>query len=90
MNPASRATAARPSLDEVPALRSDRMATVRQVIADLTDEKLAATTEPVVEPGYPEPKSFAARRCLHVILNEEWAHRLYAEQDFDVLESRSS
>jgi len=81
---------ARPSLDEVLALRADRMATVRQVIADLTDEKLAGMTEPVMEPGYPEPESFAVRRCLQVILNEEWEHRLYAERDFDVLESQSS
>jgi hypothetical protein len=80
---------ARPSLDEVLALRADRTATVRQVIADLTDEKLASMTEPVMEPGYPEPRSFAVRQCLEVILNEEWEHRLYAERDLDVLESRS-
>jgi hypothetical protein len=78
---------ARPSLDEVLALRADRMATVRQVLAGLTDEKLAGMTEPVLEPGYPEPESFAVRRCLQAILNEEWQHRLYAERDFDVLDS---
>jgi hypothetical protein len=77
---------ARPSLDEVLALRADRMATVRQVIADLTDERLAAMTEPVTEPGYPEPESFPVRRCLQAIVNEEWEHRLYAERDFDGLE----
>src|SRR6516165_6076395 len=65
---------ARPSLDEVLALRVDRMATVRQVLAGLTDEKLAGLTEPVMEPGYPEPGSFAVRRCLQAILNEEWEH----------------
>ena len=81
---------ARPSLEEVLALRADRMATVRQVIADLTDEKLAGMTEPVMEPGYPEPESFAVRRCLQAILSEEWEHRLYAERDFDVLESRGA
>ena len=32
---------ARPSLDEVLALRADCMATLRQVVADLTDENLA-------------------------------------------------
>jgi uncharacterized protein YjbI with pentapeptide repeats len=79
----------RPSLDEVLALRADRMATVRQVIADLTDEKLAGMTEPVMEPGYPESESFAVLRCLQAILNEEWEHRLYAERDFDVLEART-
>ena len=77
--------AARPSLDEVLALRADRMATVRQVLADLTDEKLAGRTEPVTEPGYPAPESFAVRRCLQAILIEEWEHRLYAERDLDVL-----
>ncbi|MDQ3646000.1 MAG: DinB family protein [Actinomycetota bacterium] len=81
---------ARPGLDEVLALRADRMATVREVIEDLTDEKLAGMTEPVMEPGYPEPESFPVRRCLLAILNEEWEHRLYAERDLDVLESHSS
>jgi uncharacterized protein YjbI with pentapeptide repeats len=80
---------ARPSLDEVLALRADRVATVRRVISDLTDEKLAGTTERVREPGYPEPEAFAVRHCLQAVLNEEWEHRLYAERDFDVLESRA-
>ncbi len=77
---------ARPSLDAVLALRQDRMTTVRQVIADLTDEQLAARTEPVVEPGFPEPESFSVHECLSIVLNEEWEHRLYAERDLDALE----
>ncbi|HEU4488636.1 MAG TPA: DinB family protein [Actinomycetota bacterium] len=81
---------ARPSLDEVLALRAGRMGTVRGLIADLTDETLGEMTEPVLEPGYPEPESFAVRDCLEVILSEEWEHRLYAERDLHVLESRSS
>jgi hypothetical protein len=81
---------ARPSLDEVLALRADRVATVRQVITDLTDEQLTGMTERVAEPGYPEPESFPVRRCLQAILNEEWSHRLYAERDLDVLDARSS
>jgi hypothetical protein len=47
------ARAARPSLEEVLALRADRMTTVRQVVADLTDETLAGRTGPVLEPGLP-------------------------------------
>ena len=77
---------ARPSLDEVLALRAGRMTTVRQVLADLTDDKLGGMTEPVTEPGYPEPESYPVRRCLQAILTEEWEHRLYAERDFDALE----
>jgi hypothetical protein len=80
--------AARPSLDEVLALRADRMATVRHLLTDLTDEQLAGMTEPVSEPGYPESESFPVPRCLRAIVNEEWEHRLYAERDLDVLEAR--
>jgi uncharacterized protein YjbI with pentapeptide repeats len=76
---------ARPSLDEVLALRADRMATVRKVIADLTDEKLTARTEPVTKPGYPPPQGFSVRHCLEIVLSEEWEHRMYAERDFDAL-----
>ncbi|HET7357564.1 MAG TPA: DinB family protein [Nocardioidaceae bacterium] len=79
---------ARPSLDEVLELRRDRMTTVREVIADLTEESLAGHTEPVEGPGWPEPRRYAVRECLLVILNEEWEHRLYAERDLDVLEAR--
>jgi hypothetical protein len=78
----------RPSLDEVLALRADRQLVLRRVIAGLTDQGLDAMTEPVPDPGYPEPKSFSVRRCLLTILNEEWQHRLYVERDFDVLVSR--
>ena len=38
----------------------------------------------------PEPESFPVRRCLGAVVNEEWEHRLYAERDLDVLESRPS
>ena len=82
--------AARPSLDEVLVLRADRMATVREVLAGLTDEQLNGVTEPVLEPGYPEPESFPVRRCLGAVINEEWEHRLYAERDFDALEAQPS
>jgi hypothetical protein len=77
---------ARPSLNEVLVLRADRMATVRRVLAELTDERLAGMTAPVAGPGYPESESFPVRRCLGAIVNEEWEHRLYAERDLDALE----
>jgi uncharacterized damage-inducible protein DinB len=80
--------AARPSLAEALALRRDRMATVRQVIDGLTDESLAADTEPVDGPGWPRPVSYPVRECLLIVLNEEWEHRLYAERDLAVLETR--
>jgi len=46
------------------------MVTVRQVIADLSDDQLASMTEPVTEPGYPERESFPVRSCLLAILSE--------------------
>ncbi|WP_250028769.1 DinB family protein [Paractinoplanes maris] len=78
----------RPSLDEVLAVRLDRMATVRRVIDGLTDESLAADTTAVEGAGWPPPRAFPVRKCLLTVLNEEWQHRLYAERDLDVLFSR--
>jgi hypothetical protein len=79
---------ARPSLDEALELRHNRMATVRRVIDELTDESLAADTTPVEGAGWPPPQAFPVRECLLTVLNEEWHHRLYAERDLDVLFSR--
>ncbi len=79
---------ARPSLDEVLALRADRVGVVRQAFTELTDEVLAGQTTPVEAPGYPASESFAVMRCLRAVVNEEWQHRLYAERDLAVLESR--
>jgi hypothetical protein len=79
---------ARPSLDEMLALRADRMGIVRGVIAGLTDTVLAGKTEPVPQPGYPESVSYDVRRCLGAVINEEWLHRLFAERDLAVLEAR--
>ncbi len=81
---------ARPSLDEVLELRRDRMLTMRQLVDELTDEELASQTDPVEGPGWPQSRSYPVRECLSVILNEEWHHRLFAERDLDVLESRAA
>jgi uncharacterized protein YjbI with pentapeptide repeats len=77
----------RPSLDEVLSLRRDRMATVRTLIDGLTDDSLAARTEPVEGPGWPPPESFPVRECLLIVLNEEWHHRQFTERDLDALET---
>jgi hypothetical protein len=79
---------ARPELDEVLALRRDRMATARTVVDGLTDASLAARTEPVEGPGWPPPESFEVSECLLIVLNEEWHHRLFAERDLDALQAR--
>ena len=78
--------AARPSLDTVLQLRRDRMAGVQEVVHSLTDATLGARTTPVEGPGWPEPRAYPVRECLLIVLNEEWAHRQYAERDLDALE----
>jgi hypothetical protein len=81
---------ARPSLEEVLALRADRMATVRRVLEELTDERLAGRTEPVPGRGYPPPDRYEVRRCLGAVLSEEWEHRRFALRDLAVLEARNT
>jgi uncharacterized damage-inducible protein DinB len=80
--------AARPSLDEVLALRAERRRTVRTVLDSLTPERLAARTQAVDGPGYPPPDHYPVAECLSTVLAEEWQHRLYAERDLDVLAAR--
>jgi hypothetical protein len=75
---------ARPSLDEVLAVRHARQAMVRQVMADLTDEQLASQVSRA-EPGWPQIDGFPVTECLRIVLNEEWEHRLYAERDLAIL-----
>jgi hypothetical protein len=79
---------ARPSLDEVLQKRADRMRTVHDFMATLTDDVVAGQTDPVPPPGYPPAGSYPVRRCLRAIVTEEWLHRLYAERDLAVLEHR--
>lgn len=87
--PVPRDRAARPSLDEVLELRTDRMTTVRTFLADLTDDQLTEQTTPVQGPGYPASESYAVGRCLGTILGEEFEHRRYAERDLATLATRT-
>lgn len=81
---------ARPALAEVLAARADRMAAVRRVLGDLTDDRLAGATTPVTAPGYPEPQGYPVARCLGAVLREEWEHRRYAERDLAILQERDA
>lgn len=75
---------ARPSLDEVLAVRRARQAMVGDVIASLTPERLAEEVSRT-EPGWPQLDGFPVVECLSIVVNEEWHHRLYAERDLDAL-----
>lgn len=80
---------ARPELDEVLELRTDRMTTVRRVIEGLTPERLAERSEPVKGLAAPGEDGVNVNEALLVILDEEWAHRRFAERDLAILESRA-
>jgi hypothetical protein len=79
---------ARPSLDQVLAVRAERQAMVRQVMESLTDELLASEVNRT-EPGWPRLEGMPLRQCLRIVLNEEWEHRLYAERDLTALEKEN-
>jgi len=76
---------ARPPLDEVLAVRRERQSAVRAAVGSLTDTQLASTVTRT-EPGWPQLEDFPVQECLHIVLNEEWEHRLYAERDLTALE----
>jgi hypothetical protein len=76
---------ARPSLDEVLAVRRERQRTVGRVMETLTDEQLASEVTRT-DPGWPQIERFPFKECLRIVLNEEWEHRLYAERDLTELE----
>ena len=78
---------ATPSLDDIVAVRYERMDEVRRTIAATTTEGLERVCVPPAGPGHPtEPHSVL--ECLHVILNEEWEHGRYATLDLEALEAR--
>jgi len=79
--------AATPSVDDVLAVRRQRMDEVRGTIAAVTPDELERVCVPPATPGYPtEPHS--VMKCLRVILNEEWEHGRYALRDLETLEAR--
>jgi len=78
---------ARPSFDEVLAVRADRMARVRGIVDGLTADDLERVCERAPAPGYPEePRT--VRRCLRTVMTEEVEHHRYAVRDLAVLEAR--
>ena len=75
---------ANPSFSEVVGLRRERMAEVRDTIAEVTPEELARECVPPQTPGHPS-QNHSVLHCLHVILNEEYEHHRYAIRDLDIL-----
>ena len=76
-------TTATPSYADVLEVRAGRVAMVRDFLATVTPDELAATRKNPHDPEYPE----TTLSCLHVILEEEWEHHRYAVRDLDAIEA---
>jgi hypothetical protein len=76
-------TTVTPPYAEVLQVRAGRIAMVRDFLATVTSEVLAAPRKNPHDPGRQE----TTRSCLHVILNEEWEHLRYAVRDLDAIEA---
>ena len=63
--------------------RAGRVAMVRDFLATVTSDDLAATRKNPWAPDYPE----TILSCLHVILNEEWEHHRYAVRDLSAIDA---
>jgi hypothetical protein len=72
-----------PSYAEVLEARAGRVAMVREFLAGVTSEELAATRKNPHDPD----SQVTTRSCLHVILEEEWEHHRYAIRDLDTIEA---
>jgi len=73
---------ARPALDEVLAVRRDRMDRVRAFVHGVDAKGLER------EVRSPNGGATTVLRCLHVVLREEWWHDQYANRDLAILEGR--
>jgi hypothetical protein len=74
-------TTAAPSYAEVLEARADRVAMMREFLATVTSEALAAARKSPWDEPYPQ----TTLSCLHVILDEEWEHLRYAIRDLDAI-----
>ena len=75
-----------PSFAEVLEARAGRVAMVRDLLATVTPDELAARRQNPHDPAEPE----TVLSCLHVILEEEWEHHRYAVRDLDSIEAPSA
>ena len=74
---------ARPSLDDVLAVKRERDEQTRRVIAGLTKEELMRTCAP-------RGGQFLVVGAVQAVVYETWAHLQYATRDLDLLRRRGS
>jgi DinB superfamily/Pentapeptide repeats (8 copies) len=73
-----------PTYAEVLEVRAGHVAMVRDFLAAVTPEDLAATRKNPHNAELPE----SVRSCLHVILEEEWEHHRFAVRDLNAIEAK--
>jgi hypothetical protein len=76
-----------PELDEVLAVRDERLTGVRGWLSSASEDDLR---RPVTAPdttGHPQG-AFRPIDCFRVVLREEWWHHRYATRDLTILEAR--
>ena len=82
---------ARPTLDEVLAVRDRQAAEVERWLADVTTEQLTRTAPvPDDDRWPPYATGRTVRQCLGTVLDEEWAHHGFCERDLDKLARQAS
>jgi hypothetical protein len=74
------------SYGEILAARADRMAVMRRIVADVTDDSLGRLCQRSPAPGYPDEKRTVIE-CIAVVMDEEIEHYRFAIRDLAVLEA---
>jgi DinB superfamily/Pentapeptide repeats (8 copies) len=77
-------TTVTPSYAEVLEVRAGRVGMVRDFLATVASDELAAKRKNPWDTEYQE----TILSCLHVILEEEWEHHRYAVRDLDAIEAK--
>src|SRR5215472_4589632 len=80
--------AATPSLDEVLAVRDVQGAELRRWLSTVTPDALSAPAPVPAGRGWPPyARGKSVLECVHVVLDEEWAHHGFCVRDLDLLGS---
>ena len=78
--------AAAPGLDEVLAARGEQGAELERWLSAVTPDELSAPAPVPAGRGWPPyARGKSVLECVHVVLNEEWAHHGFCVRDLDLL-----
>jgi DinB superfamily/Pentapeptide repeats (8 copies) len=78
--------AAAPSLDAVLAVRSEQGAELERWLSTVTADQLLALAPVPAGPGWPPyARGKSVLECVHVVLDEEWAHHGFCVRDLDLI-----